>query len=146
MAAAPADVRLLELPFGFRDGTSSIGNASARTQYFQTAHGKSIMGGYLSRVSGRRVSEARRNGVLDALIVLSEGHALDPARAVALMEQGPAYLERGQFGFVVIDRGRATNTLRELAVRAFRLELVESDGPFELYRPLRVPQATSPGQ
>ncbi len=143
VAAAPGDVRLLELPFGIRDGTSSVGNATARTQYFQTFHAKPIQGGYLSRVSGRRMTEARRDVVLDALIVLSEGRALDPAREVALMAEGPAYVARARLGFVVIDRSRASNTLRELAVRAFRLQHVESDGPFELYQPLQEPAPNS---
>jgi hypothetical protein len=132
---AASEVRLLELPFGFRDGTTSIGNASARTQYFQTSHGKPIQGGYLSRVSRRLVIEARRDPVLDALIELSEGKTLDPEREGLLIEQGQGYLDRHRLGLVVIDRGRATTALREVVVRAFRLQLVASDGPFELYRP-----------
>ena len=43
------------LPFGVRDGTSSAGNFSARYQFNQTLHGKPLIGGYLSRVSSRRV-------------------------------------------------------------------------------------------
>ena len=52
-------IRVLELPFGVRDGTSLDGQLHRRgTQYFQTAHGKAIIGGYLSRVSPR--AAARR--------------------------------------------------------------------------------------
>ena len=143
VAEASGDVRLLELPFGIRDGTFSVGNATARAQYFQTFHGKPIQGGYLSRVSERRVREARRNVVLDALIVLSEGKALDRAREVALMAEGQAYVARARLGFVVIDRSRVSNTFRDLAVRAFRLQHVESDGPFELYSPILEPTPNS---
>lgn len=135
VAPAPADARVLELPFGVRDGTKSAGNFSARTQFFQTAHGKRLIGGYLSRVSLRRVSEIRSDGMLDALIWLSEGRTLDPSRQRALIEAGPEFARRATVGFVVIDRERTPEALRDFAVRAFRLQLVEVDGIFELYRP-----------
>jgi hypothetical protein len=135
VAAAPADMGILELPFGLRDGASSTGNATARSQFFQTSHGKSLQGGYLSRVSRRRISETRKNEVLDALITLSEGGALAPDRARSLRDLGPDYVRRSRLGFVVVDRLRASEALRVAAVEAFDLRLVESDGPFELYAP-----------
>ena len=56
-------IRVLELPVGVRDGTSSMGAFRPRAQYFQTRHGKAIIGGYLSRVSpgspARRTARAR---------------------------------------------------------------------------------------
>lgn len=135
VAAAPADIRVLELPFGVRDGTTSAGNFTARSQYFQTAHGKRLIGGYLSRVSQRRISEIRSDGMLDALIWLSEGNVLDPSRARTLIEEGPAFVDRANIGFVVIDRARVPSALREFSLRAYRLQLIEVDDVFELYRP-----------
>jgi hypothetical protein len=40
-------------------------------------------------------------------------------------------------GFVVIDRRRTTRELREfaVAVRAFELQLIDTDGDFELHVP-----------
>lgn len=134
--AAPEEVRVLELPFGVRDGTSSAGNFSARSQFFQTAHGKRLIGGYLSRVSRRRVSEIRSDSMLDALIWLSEGRPLDASRDASLVDMGPAFVQRAVVGFVVVDRERCPAALREFAIRAFRLQLIETDGAFELYRPV----------
>jgi hypothetical protein len=135
VAAAAPDSRVLELPFGVRDGTTSAGNFTARSQFFQTAHGKRLIGGYLSRVSRRRVSEIRSDGMLDALIWLSEGQALDPSRARTLIEEGPSFIDRANISYVVVDRARVPWALRDFAVRAYRLQLVEVDGEFELYRP-----------
>lgn len=135
VAAAPADVRVLELPFGIRDGTSSAGNFTARSQYFQTVHGKKLIGGYLSRVSRRRIRDTRRDPMLDALMWLSEGHELDPSRWRSLVETGPAFAERARVAFVMIDCARTTEAIREFAIRSFNLQLIESDGNFELYRP-----------
>ena len=134
VAAAPADARVLELPFGVRDGTSSVGDFTARSQFFQTSHGKMLIGGYLSRVSRRRIAEIRRYEMLDALITLSEGHSLEPDRERRLIDEGPAFARRYRIDFVVIDEMRASPPLRDFAMKAFRLRHVESDGAFVLYR------------
>ncbi len=135
IAAAPPDVRVLELPFGIRDGTSSVGDFTARSQFFQTVHGKRLIGGYLSRVSRRRVRDTRRDSMLDALIWLSEGRELDASRWRSLAETGPAFVERANVGFVVIDRRRTTRAMREFANTAFELQLIDAEGDFELYVP-----------
>lgn len=135
IAAAPEDVRVLELPFGIRDGTSSVGDFTARSQFYQTVHGKRLIGGYLSRVSQRRVRDTRRDLILDALIWLSEGRELDASRWRSLAETGPAFIARANVGFVVIDRRRTTRAMREFVNTAFELQLIESDGEFELYIP-----------
>ena len=49
-------MRVLNLPFGFRDGEWSQGDFSAATQFFQTVHEKPLIGGYLSRISPREIS------------------------------------------------------------------------------------------
>jgi hypothetical protein len=132
---APGDVRLLELPVGARDGTSSIGNFTARSQFYQTFHEKALVGGYLSRVSQRRIGLLRSNEMIDALIVLSEGGDVPDDVKARLIDLGPIWTERSKIGFVVIDRARASESLRMFATGALRLEHVETDGDLELYRP-----------
>lgn len=133
VAAAPADTTLLELPYGIRDGMSSIGDFSARTQFYQTAHGKPIMGGLLSRVSKRRVDELRADPVRHALARLSEGRELRYEEELALLNGGPAFVRNRNIGFVVIDHDKTPAEYRGLVIKAFRLQHVESDGPLALY-------------
>jgi hypothetical protein len=135
VAAAPDDAVVLELPFGLRDGRSNVGDFSALSQYFQTAHGKVLMGGYLSRVPGRHMAEAQRDPVLNALILLSERRPLSSDQERWLIEQAPDLIARQHVRFVVIDRGRASDVLHEVATRALRLRLIDADGSFELYEP-----------
>ena len=135
VAAAPRDTKLLELPFGIRDGASSVGNFSARTQFYQTAHGKTIMGGYLSRLSVRRVQELRADPMRNALAILSEGDRLTPDQEATFLARGPSFIRAWDIGFVVIDRAIASDVLRGMAIKAFRLEHVESSGMLELYVP-----------
>jgi hypothetical protein len=135
IAADTRDVRVLQLPFGVRDGVSSFGNYTARTQFFQTRHGKPLIGGVLSRVSERRVKAIRRDTMLDALIRLSEGTPLEPGAGDRLAADAPAFLARANVGYVVIDQARASQALVDFAIHTLNLEELESDGSFVLYRP-----------
>lgn len=136
IAADPRPVRVLDLPFGIRDGASSAGNFSARSQFEQTRHGKALIGGYLSRISQRRVlTMTERYPEIGTLLTLSEGRAVPAEEAAAMVASGPAFVERAQIGYVVIDERTAPETLTHLAIEAFRLEHVTSDGPMHLYRP-----------
>ena len=143
VAADSHDVRVLQLPFGVRDGVSSFGSYTARTQFFQTRHGKPLIGGVLSRVSDRRVKAIRSDAMLDALMHLSEGKVLAPGDTDRLAAIAPRFLARANVGYVVIDRTRASSALVDFAIRTLKLEELEADGPFVLYRPLPMPP---PGQ
>jgi hypothetical protein len=129
------DIRVLELPFGVRDGASSVGNFRARAQFHQTFHHRPILGGYLSRVSRRRVAEVRASPMLTALIKLSEGRNVREHSRLALIKHGPQFVRRAHLGYVVIDRSRASPALVDFAIRALRLEWVAADRDLELYQP-----------
>jgi hypothetical protein len=133
VAAAPGDVKLLELPFGVRSGASSLGNFTARTQFYQTAHGKTIMGGYLSRLSPRREREVRADPVRNALAILSENRRLSAAEEQEFLARGPGFIREWNIGHVVIDRAAASDVLIGMAIKAFRLEHVETNGFLTLY-------------
>ena len=139
VAAAPDDVRLLELPWGLRDGTRSLGDFTARSQFFQTVHGKRLTGGYLSRLTWeRRLPEVRRHPVLAPLAALSQGESLSPEREARARAAALDFLDEANIGFVTIDRSRASDELAAFAQRAFDLQLVAAEGALELYTPRRV--------
>ena len=54
----PRNIRVLELPFGIRDGVMSEGDFSASSQFYQTYHEKALMGGYLSRIPETAVAKS----------------------------------------------------------------------------------------
>lgn len=136
IAADPRPVRVLNLPFGVRDGVSSTGRFSARSQFNQTRHQKPLIGGYLSRVSRRRLMTMQHDfPVLASLMRLSEGRALDPGEPERLVAEGPAFVTQSDLGYVVVDHSLASPMLIDLASEAFHLELIERDGVLALYRP-----------
>lgn len=132
------DVRVLELPVGLRDGTGSLGDFTARTQYFQTTHGKAIVGGYLSRVSPRRRRMVRQTPVLNAFVTLSERQPLTPEQDAAARGRADEFLRRTRLGYVVVDHSRATPALVEYATSLLGLTPIAEEGPLALYVP-RVP-------
>jgi hypothetical protein len=135
IASDPRDVRVLELPFGIRDGLSSAGNFSAASQFYQTFHHKSLIGGYLSRVSPRRVTRARSMPTRRALLILSEGRQLTPKEMAEVEPRARTFLSRSRIGYVVIDRSRAAPALVSFALQMFDLEKIGEAGSRELYRP-----------
>lgn len=135
------DVRVLVVPFGLRDGTSSLGNFDPLTQYYQTVHGKRLIGGYLSRVTSDQKRFHRSFPVLHALFTLSEGKPLAPddrARAFASRDR---FLAAARLGYVVVDDVAVTPELRALVLELFDLRHVESSGGLSLYVPGRGPYA-----
>ncbi len=126
---------VLELPVGLRDGTSSIGNQSAQSQFYQAFHGKPILGGYLSRVSARRKAQYRTLAVMDALFALSEGRSIEPARRARVLGVGRRFVRDAGLRYVVIDTARASPELRAFATALLDLIKVGEAGALELYVP-----------
>ncbi|MBA3295591.1 MAG: hypothetical protein H0U19_01540 [Acidobacteria bacterium] len=134
IAADPRDVRVLDLPFGLRDGLSSYGNATAASQFYQTVHEKPIMGGYLSRLPKNRVARYRARRVMRVLMDLSEGRPVAPARLERAILRARENRVEHNIGYVVMDSSRCSPELTAFAERAFDLAFVAADGPFRLYR------------
>jgi len=135
IAADPRPVRLLNLPFGLRDGLSAGGAFSAKNQYFQTLHEKPLIGGYMSRLPDGTMTRYRGNRVLRVLLRLSEGRPLDEGMKEAALASAPGFVERAQIGYVLVDTGLCSPELVEFAKQAFSLTKVAVEGPLELYRP-----------
>jgi hypothetical protein len=136
IAADRRDVRVLVLPFGVRDGTWETGNFRPRTQYNQTRHGKPLIGGYLSRISPKRVEKMRTQyPTLDALIKLSENTPLDPSVKAILDERGDRLVAQGNIGYVVIDERFIPPDRAALVIETFKLREVQRDRHLALYEP-----------
>jgi hypothetical protein len=131
-ARRPSTV-LLEIPTGVADGVSSLGAFTARTEFNQTAHGRPVMGGFLSRIARRRIEEVLMDPVHRALAMLSEKRSLTEHDRAALLHQGPAFIRDKRIGFVVVDRTRTSPAFEALVTKAFHLRHVETNGSFVLY-------------
>ena len=135
IASDPDDVSVLELPFGIWDGTQQLGFANTATQYYQAAHQKRLIGGYLSRVPRRRIREQMQFPTLRLLTTLSQpdGNA-DANLQEAAQEDAGYFVQQSKLRYVVIDTRFASPALRDAAIRLLALRFVGSDGPLQLYR------------
>ena len=143
--------RVLHLPTGIRDGTSSFGDFNPAAMYFQTHHGRPLIGGYLSRVSELRKQQNHRLPMLRALNALSEPRfVVPPEWLVEAREARDRFLSRSCLGFIVVDRLRATPALRAFAADALHLTRVHEDAAYELLVPIDpppcIPTGTTPAE
>lgn len=130
-----SDIRVLMLPFGLRDGTSSLGNFDPLTQYYQTMHGKRLIGGYLSRVTTQQKVFHMSFPVLHALITLSEQSPLSDTQREKALASADRFLDRARLGYVIVDDAKTTPALRAFAIELFRLRHVQSADGLSLYVP-----------
>jgi hypothetical protein len=143
IAADPRPVAVLDLPFGIRDGLSTVGNFDPASQYYQTFHHKAIIGGYLSRVSQADRDQYMAIPMIKALTALSENRPLAPADAQAARDSAADFIARSHLGYVVIDDRATSPALRAFAVDALGLVHVSASpgaggGPgYELFVPAR---------
>ncbi len=136
IAADPRPVRVLVLPFGVRDGVWEAGNFRPRSQYNQTRHGKALIGGYLSRISRKRVDAMRENyPTLDALIKLSEKAPLDGSVTRVLDERGDRLVKQANLGYVVIDERFIPPDRAAMVIKALKLREAQRDAHLTLYIP-----------
>lgn len=133
IADDPRDVRVLELPFGIRDGTFSLGNYSAASQYYQTWHQKRLTGGYLSRLPHSTWDLYTAGPFFRTLMELSEGHAATFTPREVLVARGRQRSQDLGIAYVVVDEQRTSRELLELVRDAFDLRLMAEDSTIALY-------------
>lgn len=128
-------VCVLNIPFGVRDGLSSLGNFTALSQFYQTYHTKQLVGGYLSRVSETRKKLYTTHPYLGALLNKSEGRTLDDATRATAADAASQFIADVNLGYVVIDHVRSTPALQQFVISTLRLQPVAEAGSVRLYVP-----------
>lgn len=144
IAADRRDVRVLNLPFGLRDGLSSHGNTTAAWQFFQTVHEKPILGGYLSRLPEPAVTLYRRRRVTRVLMDLSASRAVSEDRVAEAIKRAHEIRDELNVGYVVVDTQQSSPQLVDFAQQAFDLQWVATDGDYVLYRTAPSGEARTP--
>lgn len=115
---------VMELPAGVRDGLSDMGFVDHRALWFQTIHGRPIVGGFTARLSDRVKAAYAADATLMALIEQRQ-QAIPPDLVGRLTAYG--------IRFVVLNRDKTSREFRE-ALQRSDLVFVTADGDRELYR------------
>jgi hypothetical protein len=125
---------VLELPLGIRDGFGSRGSFNEMQFYYQTVHGRPLVGGYLSRLPRSVVAAYASDPLLNALLDLSERDGRIAVGATLPSERIAAERLRADgIAFVMLDRRLSPAALIEYVEKMLPLTLIASDEERSLY-------------
>jgi hypothetical protein len=139
IAADPRPVSVLDLPLGLKDGLQTTGAINPATMYWQTLHGKPILGGYLSRISDVTRDRYEAMPVPHALLTLSEGRPISEADSARARDSAAAFLAESHIGYVVMQDDLVSPTLRAFAIEVLGLHEKMRRGGFTLLEPAARP-------
>lgn len=83
IAADPHPVSVLQIPLGWRNSFGTFGAERTQLQYFQTAHGKPMLGGNVSRAPDFKMDYFKRIALFQAIRTVEFGGELDDALIAA---------------------------------------------------------------
>jgi hypothetical protein len=131
----PEPGAVCELPVGTQDGFGTIGMLDPRVLFYQTIHGRPIVGGMISRLPKSVRAGYEGDLVLSALLRLSDPQPWDAiTRALPTRQQTIDSLTAKGIGFVMLDRRSAPEALVTFVEQELRLVEVARDGRRTLYR------------
>jgi hypothetical protein len=78
IAAEPGDFSMLQLPLGWRNSFGVFGPEKTLLQYYQTAHGKPMLGGNISRAPAFKLEYFQRIPYFQALTEIEFGRPVAP--------------------------------------------------------------------
>ncbi len=78
IAAEPGEFAVMQLPLGWRNSFGVLGSEQTNLQYFQTVHGKPMIGGNISRAPAYKMAYFSRIPLFKALTDLEMYRPVDP--------------------------------------------------------------------
>ena len=87
IAADPAPGAVMHLPLGWRNSFGTFGPERTRLEYFQTTHGKPMLGGNISRAPNFKMDYFKRIAFFQALNNVQIGAPTDEQTLLAAQEQ-----------------------------------------------------------
>ena len=102
IAADPRPVSVLQLPLGWRNSFGTFGPEQTQLQYFQTAHGKPILGGNISRAPDFKLEYFARIPLFQALEQVQTGKISTPEIIAAAQAQAADMMLLYNVGYVLL--------------------------------------------
>ena len=154
----PEDVSILQIPMNFKSGNEILTLGSVKLDFYQVAHQKRLIGGYVSRISKQILAYFVQIPILDTLFLLQQGSTV-PEKRISRDKQ---YVEDfirffnvkyiivhnsdriGRDFFMRADKHSILNKMTEYIQMVFPLEEVESGELLTAYKIIRSSQPASP--
>ncbi len=133
LAREPGEGAVLEIPLGLRDGFGEHGSFDPEVMYFQTVHGRPIVGGFAARVPRRVFETDERLPVISTLLRLSAGEPVSPSQIGADRLDAPETLRTLDIAYVVVRRDRCSDALLRYVAAVLPLRPIAEDESRTLY-------------
>lgn len=102
IAADPRPVSVLQFPLGWRNSFRTFGPEQTQLQYFQSAHGKPMIGGNISRAPDFKLAYFERLPFFQVLEKVQRNQAVDPDLLAMARAQTQALLYLYNVGYVLL--------------------------------------------
>lgn len=134
IAKERGDFAILELPLGWRGSVAMQGKMEDQAEFYQTVHGKRLLGGITSRTPRFKFQYFLELPVVNSLIALESGREVDEARLERDRAEAPEVLRFFNIRYVDVNRSLADDALHKYALDVFPLQEVYRDEERILYR------------
>jgi hypothetical protein len=123
-----------ELPLGVRDGFGVRGTFDERVLFYQTIHGRPLVGGFVARLPAHVEAAYEADPLIaDLLRLSSAGAAADVDRAPPAADVVAASLRANGIRWIVVNRERASPRLLEYVKEVLPLTALAQDDERSLY-------------
>lgn len=123
-----------ELPFGVRDGFGVRGTFDERVLFYQTIHGRPLVGGFAARLPTHVAAAYEADPLIaDLLRLSSAGAAADADREPPSADVVAASLRAYGIRWIVVNRERASSRLLKYVKEVLPLTALAQDGERSLY-------------
>ncbi len=137
IAQEPGDFTVLELPLGWRNGARVMGTQDVIimwVQWYQTAHGKRLLGGNTSRNPEFKFQYFAEAPVLNSLIALETGRMIDDATRQADRAVAPWVMQFLNVRYIVAHTAKLPPAVLDYVETTLPVEQVTTEGDIRLYR------------
>ncbi|MEW5721190.1 MAG: hypothetical protein AB1817_21370, partial [Chloroflexota bacterium] len=146
--AEPGDFSILDLPLGWRNSVTIQGKIDYAAQFLQTVHQKHLIGGQTSRNPAFKYQYFLELPVINSLIALENGIAIDDARRAQDRAVAPEVVRFFDIRYVEAHRALTAPQVLAYAREIFALTEIFRDDTRIVYRvnlAAAAPRAINPG-
>jgi hypothetical protein len=127
------DGAILELPFGIRDGFGEQGRLDHWTLYYQTVHGRPLVGGFVARLGPTLKTRYAEAPILSSLLQLSSSRPLTSKQVARDRSLAAQLLNDWHIAAIIVRRNDASRPLRDYVTSVLPADIVSSDGQRDMF-------------